>query len=117
MNCIDAQTLALAFDAHAAQLALYARQWASAQNAEDVVQEAFIRLAAQPETPRNIKAWLFSTVRNAALDALKMERRRLLRDHRAGLQRQPLFAPDASASITAEEIQHALAALPPEVRE
>ena len=59
------------------------------------------------EAPRNLRAWMFATVRNAALDAIKAERRRGARDKRAGESRLPLFVPNPAASITAEEIQAA----------
>ena len=61
-------------DRHAAALALYARQWCGSP--EDVVQEAFVRLAAQAETPRDPAAWLFRVVRNGAISASRSETRR-----------------------------------------
>lgn len=117
MQSIDPTTLAGAFDALAAPLFLYARQWLGAHAAEDVIQESFLRLAAQKETPRNVKGWMFATVRHAALDAIKMEKRRSERDRRAGEARGAMFLPDPAAPVMAEEIQKALAALSAEVRE
>jgi len=61
-------------DAHAGPLVLYARQWCGAP--EDVVQEAFLKLVRQGRPPRDAVAWLYRVVRNGALDAAKMARRR-----------------------------------------
>src|SRR6516162_1775122 len=47
---------------HAAALVLYARQWCAAP--EDVVQEAFIKLAARRPSPDNLVGWLYRVVRN-----------------------------------------------------
>ena len=59
---------------HAAALVLFARQWCAA--AEDVVQEAFIKLAAQRTAPDNPVGWLYRVVRNGALGANRSARRR-----------------------------------------
>ena len=48
-------------------LVLYARQWA-AGFAEDVVQEAFVRLLQENPVPQSPKAWLYRVVRNLAID-------------------------------------------------
>src|SRR5262249_19097223 len=61
-------------DAHAAALALYARQWCAAP--EDVVQEAFFKLATQKPEPDNPTAWLYRVVRNGAISASRSDRRR-----------------------------------------
>ena len=59
--------LAQLLDQHAAALELYARQWCDSP--EDVVQEAFLKLAGQRDLPANPAAWLFRVVRNGAIDA------------------------------------------------
>jgi len=61
-------------DEHAAALVLYARQWCAAP--EDVVQEAFVKLASQRREPDNLLGWLYRVVRNGALAAARAERRR-----------------------------------------
>ena len=73
---IDPAKLALWFEAHAAVLVLYARQWLDRGRAEDVVQEAFVRLMAQRTDPNNVRAWLHATVRNAAIDEARAVSRR-----------------------------------------
>ncbi len=51
----DPAKLATWFEAHAAAMVLYARQWlADRGRAEDVVQEAFVRLAGQAGDPPNV---------------------------------------------------------------
>lgn len=71
---IDHQRLVELLDNHAAALELYAAQWAD--NPEDVVQVAFIRLAEQTETPTNAVAWLYKVVRNGAISAARSSQRR-----------------------------------------
>ena len=56
-------------------LQLYARQWCLSP--EDVVQEALVELAGQPQWPDNPRAWLFRVVRNRAISqARAMQARR-----------------------------------------
>jgi RNA polymerase sigma factor (sigma-70 family) len=73
-----AQEFARLLDAHGPALILYARQWCAAP--EDVVQEAFLRLVALRQPPRDVVPWLYRVVRNAAIDAGKAERRRQRRE-------------------------------------
>ncbi len=71
---MDSNRLGRLIDQHAAALELYARQWCDA--AEDVVQEAFLKLAQQSDPPENPAAWLFRAVRNGAINAGIAARRR-----------------------------------------
>jgi DNA-directed RNA polymerase specialized sigma24 family protein len=75
---MTARLIADLLDRHSAALVLFARQRCDA--AEDVVQEAFCKLATQSAPPHDPAAWLFRVVRNAALDAGKAERRRKRRE-------------------------------------
>jgi RNA polymerase sigma-70 factor (ECF subfamily) len=75
---MTARLIADLLDRHAAALVLFARQRCDA--AEDVVQDAFCKLATLPAPPDDPAAWLFRVVRNAALDAGKAERRRRRRE-------------------------------------
>jgi RNA polymerase sigma-70 factor (ECF subfamily) len=70
--------LARLIDAHAAALVLCARQRCT--EPEDVVQEAFLKLAGQSKVPDDPVAWLYRVVRNGALDAAKIARRRKRRE-------------------------------------
>jgi RNA polymerase sigma-70 factor (ECF subfamily) len=98
---------------HAAALALYARQWCAA--ADDVVQEAFVRLAAQSTPPTDPVAWLYRAARNGAISAGRSERRR--RAHEAAAASPEWFLPNAGVTIDAEAAAAAVRTLPPEERE
>ena len=74
-------------------LGLFARVRCSA-NADDLVQEAFLRLARQSQTPEDTLAWLAKTVRNLAIDTARSESRRR--------KREQLFVEQKSTTNTAE---------------
>ena len=101
-------------DEHAAALVLYARQWCASP--EDVVQEAFLRLAGQKRPPEKLLPWLYRVVRNTAVSAGRADRRR--RRHEAAAARTPpWFTADAAPGLDAEDAAAALRGLPPEQRE
>lgn len=100
-------------DTHGPALVLYARQWC--QTPEDVVQDAFLRLlAARP--PREVIPWLYRVVRNGAIDAGKMARRRLKRE-RAVARPENWFIESAIDGLDAAAAVAALQTLPDEQRE
>jgi RNA polymerase sigma factor (sigma-70 family) len=113
MGTFDPTRLSEAFDSYSAGLAFYARQWLGADAAGDVVQEAFVRLMQQPVEPHHVKAWLYSTVRNAALDVRRSERRRSEREREAA----GIFNSRPDDLIDAALAAEALARLPGEQRE
>jgi RNA polymerase sigma factor (sigma-70 family) len=115
MAPINAAQLAELFEAHAAGLVLYLRQWLDRPAAEDVVQEVFVRLLAQPRRPENVRAWLFRVARNQAINHARSGRRRSRRERAAA--RADLFEPGAADSIDLSEAQSALEGLPPSQRE
>ncbi len=117
MPAPTATLLAHLFDGHAPALLLYARHFVDAGGAEDLVQEVFLKLAAQQQTPENPRAWLLATLKHAALDALKSERRRKARDTAAALERQPLFAAPADDGPAPDDLRAALQRLPALQRE
>ncbi len=99
-------------------LVLFARRWTnSSADAEDVVQEAFVRFWRRQHSLEN-RGLLYAAVRSAALDRLRSEQRRVRREAAASLDGadhcEPAFAPD-------DEGQQLLAAaierLPNEQRE
>src|SRR5262245_5423866 len=63
---------------HAAALRLYARQWPG--DADDAVQDAFVRLARQSPPPGEPLPWLYAVVRNAAIAAGRAADRRRKRE-------------------------------------
>lgn len=79
---MDAEQLATLIDRHAGPLALYASQWSS--EADDIVQEAFIRLVNQEKLPDPPLPWLFTVVRNLALTDRRSHERRRRREAVAG---------------------------------
>src|SRR5258705_10655348 len=79
------------FDAYAGRLVLYARQWLEAQWAEDVVQDVFIRLMAQSREPDNVKSWLFASVRNAAISAVRSESSSRRRERKVASEKAEWF--------------------------
>lgn len=102
---------------HGAALGLYARQWLPADQAEDAVQEVFLRLVTLTETPRAMKPWLFTAVRNAAISRLRRQQRWRRREKRRASEQVAWFCPNVGASLDAEALQGELAALPLEQRE
>lgn len=116
---MDSELLGSLIDRLAAALELYARQWCA--EPEDVVQESFVKLAAQPATPLNPAAWLFRTVRNRAINSGIASRRRRRHEAEAASGVPAWFETNPSArgdlAVDPESAQAALAALPIEQRE
>lgn len=75
---LDPSHLSKLWDAHSAKLLLIAR--AMGESAEDAVQEAFIELACQSESPEDVFAWLVRVVRNRQLQWLRSGMRRRQRE-------------------------------------
>lgn len=113
MERVGPEMLASLFDAHAAALVLYARQWC--QTPEDVVQEAFLALARQKAVPERPVAWLHRAVRNAAIDASRRWKRRRNREEQAA-EPEAWFA-TADDALDARRAAELLAELDEETRE
>lgn len=111
------------FETYGPKLLLCARQWTrSLADAEDVVQEAFVRYwRHQRELPGDPQALLITSVRRAALDLARREGRRLAREEKAdgGLEeREGIFEPlPGDGDERRAEIEVALQRLPIEQRE
>jgi RNA polymerase sigma factor (sigma-70 family) len=69
---------------------LYARQWLGRAAAEDVVQEAFVRLMLARPRPGNVRAWLYRATRNLAVAQWRSSRRRQRREALAARD-EPVF--------------------------
>ena len=99
-------------------LLLFARRWTnSLADAEDIVQEAFVRFWRRQHSIEN-RALLYAAVRSAALDRLRSEQRRARREAAAARDDAQHFEPQF---VHADEGQQLLAAaverLPGEQRE
>jgi RNA polymerase sigma-70 factor (ECF subfamily) len=78
-------TIEACFEALEAPLLHYALRWVpSVEAAEDVVQEAFMRLHAQFGEVREPKSWLYRTVHNLALNQVRRSDKVVPLDARAG---------------------------------
>lgn len=124
MTPADGDPVADMFDAHAAALLLYARQWVAAAAAEDVVQRVFVRLVAGGRLPAEPRTWLFRCVRNEAIAAWRSDRRRDCRERAAAASRRAAsagqpgwFVARPDDRLDAATAQAALETLPADQRE
>ncbi len=107
----------------APKLLLYARQWVPSQaDAEDVVQTAFVRFwKKHPGAAREHHALLFAAVRTIALDTLRGDERRAIRENepKAGVPRDgdPYFDLSVERAEVAVAVERALRQLPEDQRE
>ena len=112
---VGPETLGRLFDEHATPLEFYARQWCA--NPEDVVQEVFILLAAEPESPQNPTAWLYCAVRTRALNSSRSARRRQRHESVAAHGEAAWFVPSPGDRIDAHMAADVLETLPDDQRE
>ena len=111
---MSARALAALIDAHAAALAVFARQWCGAP--DDAVQEAFCKLVAATPWPDDPAAWLFTVTKHAAMDLGKAERRRKRREG-AVAKPERWFHESAADGLDAATAVAALGELPGDQRE
>jgi RNA polymerase sigma-70 factor (ECF subfamily) len=93
-------------------LILYVRQWID-RDAEDVVQDAFLKLLQMIPPPDNPKAWLYRVVRNAAID--RQRRNRWFKP--PPLENWFESLPDKSEPFSGVELTQLLETLPETCRE
>ena len=111
------------FEAHGPKLLLCARQWTrSLADAEDVVQEAFVRYwRHQRQLPGDPQALLVTSIRRTAVDLARRESRRTAREEKSGDGPDDggaVFAPQPGDDAERRrEIEAALRRLPVEQRE
>lgn len=117
MSQPDPTLLGQWYDANAARLILYARQWLDWAAAEDVAQAAFLGLASQRTRPENAKAWLFAAVRNAAISEHRRRQRAEHREQKVAAARPDWFDPRPGDLIDAGTAEQLLSKLPEEQRE
>jgi RNA polymerase sigma-70 factor (ECF subfamily) len=107
---------------HGPALVLLARQWvANPADAEDVVQEAFVRFWRSRHRAADPTAYLYTCVRRCALEHLRGRRRRARREEAAAraeaLAGAPLFACPLEQGERRAAIEAALRRLPEAQRE
>lgn len=112
MPALEASVLGRLYRQHAPALRLYARQWGEG---EDLVQEAFVRLARQVPPPEQALSWLYSVVRNEARATHRAESRRRQREQRASAPEAWFSGAERRAEVA--EAAQCLAELPLELRE
>ena len=112
---MDAATLTAIVDRHAPGLTLYARQWSTAP--EDIVQEAFVKLALQKTPPEPLVPWLYLVVRNGALAAARSQQRRAKHELRAAGQQPTWFMASDESALDVAAVAESLRTLPAELRE
>jgi RNA polymerase sigma-70 factor (ECF subfamily) len=113
MPSIDPDVLGRLYRQHAPALRLYAQQWPI--HGDDVVQDAFVKLARQSPPPKQIVAWLYQVVRNAAIGAERASARRRRREGVASAP-EAWFEP-IDVRLDAQDAVAQLAKLPLELRE
>src|SRR5262245_402651 len=107
------------FEEHSAALVLLARQWVpSRADAEDVIQEAYVRFWRSRQRVAEPAGYLFACVKHCALDWLRARRRRTRRETAiARPEIEPLFAGPLEQQERRLALESALLKLPAEQRE
>lgn len=98
---ISVQELVRIVDTRHAALVLYARS-RNVEAAEDVVQNALLKLVEQRPKPENPVAWLFRTVRNEAISRHRKTQRRTKHETEAARQRSDWFLPKENPVFSRE---------------
>ena len=99
---INPELLAELIDRHWGPLVVWVGR--CGESAEDVVQQAFVALAAKQPLPDDPVAWLYTVARNRAINARKQQERRQKRQHRAA-KPEGVDLPVESSSEAAELLE------------
>jgi RNA polymerase sigma-70 factor (ECF subfamily) len=104
---------------HGPALVLFARQWTPTRSdAEDVVQEAFVRFWRAKDRAQDAMAYLYACVETCAIDANRSDRRRVRREGvSARHENDAMFACRAECDERRALIESALSRLPDVQRE
>jgi RNA polymerase sigma-70 factor (ECF subfamily) len=117
MPSLEPKALGRLYRQHAPTLRLYARQWG--EGSEDLVQEAFVRLAQQSPPPEPVVPWLYCVIRNQALANYRGAIRRRQREVQRGQTRATSVSWFAGVDdqLDAQEATRLLSELTLETRE
>ncbi len=113
MPAIEPDMLGRLYRQHAPALRLYARQWPG--SGEDLVQDAFVKLAQQVPPPERVLPWLYRVVRNAARAGHRAAARRRRREAQASTPEA--WFTRTEDQVAAREAAELLARLPLDLRE
>ncbi len=105
------------YEACGAELRLYALQWHSYEMAEDLVQDAFIKLLKQRHCPDQVRPWLFRVVRNSSISAARHLQKRKKINKTLSQPHGLWFESNAEERFDAQHAQAILETLPSERRE
>ena len=111
---LSAEELVRIVDQRFPALVLYARCW-NVNAAEDLVQNAFMKLVEQPKRPENPMAWLCKTIRNSAISQHRKSERQKKHETEAARQKPDWFVPNDT--LPAKEAAEKLAELTSQQRE
>ena len=117
MTVVNAEQVAAWYEAYGPELLLFARQMSDGQQAEDIVQEAFIKLLGQRKQPDNARVWLYRVARNEALSVLRRLSRRRSADKQLSDTSEHCFDSRSDDLIDARTVQSLLERLPKPQRE
>jgi RNA polymerase sigma-70 factor (ECF subfamily) len=115
----DSDPWTIWLDQHIATLILLARQWVPCRaDAEDVVQEAFIRFWRSRQCVSDPAAYFYACVKHVAMDWRRNRKRQSLREEAtAHTEDETLFAGTLEQSERSVAIEAALRSLPESQRE
>jgi RNA polymerase sigma-70 factor, ECF subfamily len=117
MATIDAEQLIKWYKTCGAELMLYARHLIGDQYAEDIVQDAFVKLLRQRVCPDNVRAWLFRVVRNASVSSMRRLRIKRLFCQALSADSRSWFQSCPDDLIDAQQLQSLLKEISPSHRE
>lgn len=112
---VGPEQLTSLLEAYGAALELFAAQWSD--NPDDCVQEAFIELARQAQSPDRVVAWLYRVVRNRAISHARSAGRRRKYESAVAEQNGSWFESSPGSSLDAAAATQALQELSPAHRE
>jgi RNA polymerase sigma-70 factor (ECF subfamily) len=113
MPALEPDMLGRLYREHAPVLRLYARQWPVC--GEDLVHDAFVKLAKQTRAPERVLPWLYAVVRNLAFASHRAASRRRGREGEVSSQQAWFTAVDDQ--LDAQHATQVLSGLELELRE